>query len=471
MFKHLLVSLSLLALLAGCASPAQPLVESSPETAGPASARLTGNWEGTVVEPNTSYPIRLVLEECTEGSACGKVDYPTFGCGGSLTLDGTEASGLIFTEIIEYGQNQCFSGSTIKAIFGSSRPDTITLGWFAPDGSKGPTAEVRRVGEFSDLPAQAPAPTQVVIEGFGAEIATLQGGWFIPWMPSVGFGSLWIPSSSKGTVERIDMATNQLVASVAVGKPARADFGIDPMAIAITDDSVWVTQRADKSLGRIDPSTNQLVESIPIGVQAYDIAFDGETLWVTAFEESSVARVDTKSGQVVAMIAVSRPSGIAVGGEAVWVVERSKGMLARIDPAMNKLVAEIRLGTETVAGMYPENVVFAFDSVWAADHHGMTVSRIDPKTNQKTVISLPMEAGRVSAGGGYVWVSLWPESDPSKVAAVAKIDPATGEVIETMPFAGLSSVIYFGGELWIVDNGYERDRPAGDVIHRIRLEP
>lgn len=471
MFKKLTFALMALAFLAGCASPAPPPDESSPETEGAASARLTGIWEGTVVEPTTSYPLRLVFEACTEGSACGQVDYPTLDCGGSLTYDGMEASELIFTEMIEYGQNQCFSGSTIKATFGTNKPDTITLGWFGPDGSKGPTAEMRKVGQLSDLPAQTPAPTQVVIEGFGAEVATLQGGWFIPWMPKVGFGSLWIASSSRGTVERIDMATNRVVASIAVGKPAQADFGIDPMALAITEDSVWVTQRADKSLGRIDPSTNQLVESLPIGVQAYDIAVDGETLWVTAFEESSVARVDTKSGQVVAVIEVSRPSGIAVGGEAVWVVERGAGMLARVDPAMNKLVAEIKLGTETVSGMYPENVVFAFDSVWVADHHGMTVSRIDPKTNQKTVIRFPMDAGRVSAGGGYVWVSLWPESDPSKVAGVAMIDPVTAEVIETVPFAGLSSVIVSGDELWIIDNGYEKNRPAGDTIHRIKLEP
>jgi DNA-binding beta-propeller fold protein YncE len=465
MIRHILISLLVLVILSSCAAPPQV-----PD----------GYWEGLVQEGNSSYPIRLTFENCTEGSACVEVDYPNFGCGGKLIFQGAEASQLTFIEIIEYGQDQCISGATVKAKY-EGDADTMSLGWFGPDGSQGPTAAIRRVAEpgtqavSPSLPtnpaptATLPVPTPVIIEGFGEEVAAFYGGWMITWLPVIGFDSLWIASGNKGTVERIDMKTNQVVASIPVGKPARADFGVDPLSVAVSEDSVWVTLRGEKALGRIDPSTNQLVERIPIEIQAYDIAVDGDTLWVTAFEERAVARVDITSGQVVAVIEVPNPSGIAVGGGAVWAVERRKGALARIDPASNSVVAEIKLGPEGAVDMYPQNVVYAFDSVWVADQHGKTISRIDPATNQKILIRFPMSVSLVSAGGGYIWASLI-HDDPSK-NGIARIDPATNEVIETVTFPGVISAVYFEGELWITDNGFEKNRRMGDVAHRIRLEP
>ena len=173
MIRHLSISIIIITLLAGCAARPKQAADEAPESEDKSPPQVpTGNWEGLVQEGYSSYPIGLTFENCAEGSDCGQLDYPTFGCGGVFRFNGVEGSELNFTEIIEYGEDQCLSGSTITAKYGDDQ-DTLILGWIGDDGSPGPTAVIRKVAELSaqtPVSATAPAPTS-------PPWASLQGSW------------------------------------------------------------------------------------------------------------------------------------------------------------------------------------------------------------------------------------------------------------------------------------------------------
>ena len=128
---------------------------------------------------------------------------------------------------------------------------------------------------------------------------------FPDWL-EIGFGSLWVSNPGNGTVQRIDLTTNKIVAAVKVNKPIAAmttGFG-----------SVWVTSRGDKSIVRIDAKTNRVTASVPVSI---------------ADSEGS----------------------ITAGEGGVWALTDRKGVLSRIDPATNKVVAEIIVKPNSFAAM------------------------------------------------------------------------------------------------------------------------
>src|SRR5438132_3584104 len=69
--------------------------------------------------------------------------------------------------------------------------------------------------------------------------------------------AVWVTSSPKNTVSRLDVKTNQVAATITVGKRPcsglAAGFG-----------SIWVPSCGDKTLSRIDIKTNQVTATLPI---------------------------------------------------------------------------------------------------------------------------------------------------------------------------------------------------------------
>jgi hypothetical protein len=466
-----------LAILAGC-GPAAPETAQAPAAAAPTESPVepavpapvpteaepvelpTGIWKGAVLDGGSSYPIYVSFRACELGSVCAAVQYETFGCVGTFTLLELTAAGVAFQEDIIRGEDQCLSGTTVHMQY-LSPDDPLLLQWIGPDGGAGPSAELRNAEAVSTY-----------LEGFGREVSTLSGSWWINWFPVLGHGSLWLPNGQAGTVERLDLATLALVASVPVGDPQRALWNMDPNAIAISGNSVWVTQRADRAIGRIDPATNELVQSIPIGVEPYDIAIDGETLWVTAFEEDTLVRVDAGTGEVVATISdILKPTGVTLAEGFVWVVEHRAGNLVQVDPATNAVVIKIRLGGRV--GALPENIIYAYGSLWTPNNTGKTVSRIDPITLEETLIEFPKRPGRIADAGGRLWLGLWFNLGAGgEYDELVEIDPATNQIVQSVTFPpGVSAVLNLGGTLLVVDRGYDVSPQAGDQIHVIELQP
>jgi YVTN family beta-propeller protein len=152
---------------------------------------------------------------------------------------------------------------------------------------------------------------------------------------AVGGGSLWVANHDVQTITRIDLATNQVVANIAVPS--------EPHRVAYGEGAVWVSNWHVNSVTRIDPATNQVVgEPIPIGFPAGNIAAGLGSVWVTsdyrapvdaAPEDVVLVRIDPQTNRAVETIPLGgHPIDVEIAGEAVWVSILAPNMILRINP-------------------------------------------------------------------------------------------------------------------------------------------
>jgi glutamine cyclotransferase len=232
--------------------------------------------------------------------------------------------------------------------------------------------------------------------------------------------------------------------------------------------SLWVGAWRDGEVVRIDPRSNRVTGRFPAGgLSPAGLAVDAATIWVVHPDTDEVVRLDSRTGRVVARIELGplpfqfapgdrrfRPSLVAVGAGAGWVVS-GRGAVARIDAASNRVVAVIKLGRQGAGG-----VAVAGRIVWVAEG-GQGVARIDAATNRLLgMVRLDVQADRVAADGGTVWVG-GRSTDPGfeTAGAVARIDAATGRVREIVP-SGLPTGLAAGvGAVWIT----EREAAGGSL--------
>jgi hypothetical protein len=188
---------------------------------------------------------------------------------------------------------------------------------------------------------------------------------------AVGPGSAWaglLPYKQGGgdAVVRIDLATNQIVAEIPV------DRGPSRKQIAATDDAVWVASHG--LVQRIDPATNAVVARVEIpGRDISAITADATDVWAVTIDPSSggvLVRVDASTNDVAAEIPLGRQitgyeDEVELGAGSVWVlgsrwIEQRNAEygsdLIRVDPSSNDLVARIPVDDF--------HMVVAEDAVW-----------------------------------------------------------------------------------------------------------
>ena len=142
---------------------------------------------------------------------------------------------------------------------------------------------------------------------------------------SVPEGAVWITSTEKNLVTRVDPATNLVVETIAVGK--------QPRFLAVGEGAVWVLNQSDGSVSRIDPKTNKVVETIAAGVpgQGGDISAGEGSVWVTAFG-FPVTRIDPATNKVAQQFVGEGGDAIRAGRGAVWLCNLKQQNVWHLDP-------------------------------------------------------------------------------------------------------------------------------------------
>ena len=152
------------------------------------------------------------------------------------------------------------------------------------------------------------------------------------------------------------------------------------------------------------------------------------------------------------------PVAMAVRHDDVWVAGDNPTWVTRWVTPMNPATSE----KPTIAlPAAPTRLAATEDAVWVLTPSDNSVARIDPATNQ-VVATIPV--GRapsgLAVGAGAVWVSR--RSD----GAVVRIDPATNRVVATIPVGQApGAVTVAGGAVWVAlpDNrGFSRIDPASN---------
>lgn len=211
-----------------------------------------------------------------------------------------------------------------------------------------------------------------------------------------GFGSIWVPvCGKKAELVRIDAAKNTISATIPVA-PAGPEGGI-----TASDDSVWMVSDKNGTLNRIDPSTNRLRQKISIPSGSYNPIFSNGIVWITGVESSVLTAVDAANGKVLESVAVGpKPRFLAAGGGSVWTLNQGDGTVSRVDERSRKVIATIQAGIPGAGG----DIGYGADSVWATVFD-VPLTRIDATTNKVVRQWVGKGGDSLRFGYGSIWLT------------------------------------------------------------------
>jgi virginiamycin B lyase len=226
-----------------------------------------------------------------------------------------------------------------------------------------------------------------------------------------------------------------------------------PRDIAVGFDSVWVTNGPSRQVTRIDPQTNHVSAVISTPVNATSVTTGAGAVWVSSFPSNVVLRIDPSTNAVTATIPSGGlgPEGIAFADGYVWVANHHgapTGSIAKIDPATNAVVDVIALGAAQFTGG-PSALTAGAGSLWAGVPNLDALARIDPATDQLlTTIPIKGACGDIEATDTAVWIAGG--EGPGCSPGITKLDPATNRVDgDKINAGGPVNGVGFGlGSLW-----------------------
>jgi hypothetical protein len=333
----------------------------------------------------------------------------------------------------------------------------LALGACAPSEPASSATPEPSVSEPSPTAATAAAsPSSAAgdsIEGRADVTLDLVGE---PDWPLEGFGSMWVlaPDQEEPQLVRIDPETNEVVASVAL--PGQVCQGF-----TMSDDAVWACVSA--GVVRIDPETNEITDEVAFetGAAFGSLAFGGGSVWALGAEGgvlNQLVRIDPAAMTATAIPLGHGVSKLAYGFDAVWVMAPQDGLVLRIDPATEEV-------TERTTGLARPQVVKAGpDSLWVTLQGAEEMAPDEP-----TVVRIDPDDGAVLAeiATGAAPDYLWADTDAVWVCArdlyLARIDPATNEVVETLTGPPSTCAVTIGfGSVWAT---------AGNALKVYRFEP
>ena len=287
---------------------------------------------------------------------------------------------------------------------------------------------------------QDPRPPGVATPGVRREMSAIhpQAIFSVEGAPDwqvVTEDAVWVTSSPKGTVSRLDARTNTVAAVVRVGKRPcsglAAGFG-----------TVWVPNGGDKTLSRIDMKTNQVVATLPFGPAHSEglIAVSSDAFWMLSGQGEMLLRIDPKTNQVAAVIEVAAGSVSCIfADDAIWITSPVRSVVTRVDAKTNKVTDTIPVGPQ------PRFATAGGGAVWTLNQGDGTISRIDQSTRKVSATikaGLPGEGGELAFGGNRVWVTMLQ-------VPITEIDTATNQVVRQWFGPGGDSIRVAFGSIWL----------------------
>ncbi|HEX5165040.1 MAG TPA: hypothetical protein VFV93_06555, partial [Thermomicrobiales bacterium] len=300
-----------------------------------------------------------------------------------------------------------------------------------------------------NLPTAQPSPTSTLPE-FGTIAATVEVGES-PRQFAAGAGALWVTNADDGTVSRIDLTTNEVVASIVVVPPEEFVTGVNGAtqvdAIAVDDSAVWVSAINSSQLMQIDPTTNQVVERYRLPAGVHGLTAGGGALWGRSWTSNQILRIDPATGSVVASVPVEMPASAVYLADALWV--QRPGEVVKIDPATNTIVARVTYADTAGDPTAPRRMmVAAAGRLWVSSDSWHEVLEIDPATATVAgTVPLPFAIDTIVVAGSDA--NLWAcPCFGNNNEQVWQLDLAEDEwnAVQTVPF--VLGIDFDGGTLW-----------------------
>jgi DNA-binding beta-propeller fold protein YncE len=190
---------------------------------------------------------------------------------------------------------------------------------------------------------------------------------------ALGAGSVWVTVFDHDALIRIDPTTNKVVATISVGPYT------NPESLLVTPDTVWTANHRGGSISKVDVATNAVVATFDFAKHGTSgpkgIVMAAGDLWTTVPNMLSLFRLSPTTGSVVARLKL-------LGGDLDYplsdghfvFVAKGSGSIEKIDPVTNTVTQHLSRD--------PTPWLFARSAFWAPSGHDLV--RLDPATLEPT---------------------------------------------------------------------------------------
>jgi glutamine cyclotransferase len=195
-------------------------------------------------------------------------------------------------------------------------------------------------------------------------------------------------------------------------------------------------------------STAQIIREygpFPGADHVHGVTYDGQRVWFAAGDK--LIAFDPASGKAQRSLEVAAHAGTAFDGRHLFQIVEDR--IQKIDPTTGRVLATIPApGSGGSSGL-----AWAEGTLWVGQYRDRKIYQIDPETGAilRTIDSKRFVTG-VTWVDGELWHGTW-EGDESDLR---RVDPRTGEVLETLtmpPGVFVSGLESDGGDRFFCGGG------------------
>jgi glutamine cyclotransferase len=175
------------------------------------------------------------------------------------------------------------------------------------------------------------------------------------------------------------------------------------------------------------------------------VTYDGQSVWIAA-EERLIA-FDPASGSIQNSIDVAAHAGTAFDGEHLYQIAEDR--IQKIDRKTGRVLGNI----PAPGGGGDSGLTWAEGTLWVGHYREGKIYQVNPDTG---AILRTIESARFVTGVTWVDGDLWHGTWQGDASELRRIDPLTGEVLQTleMPLGvGVSGLESDGGDQFFCGGG------------------
>jgi glutamine cyclotransferase len=179
--------------------------------------------------------------------------------------------------------------------------------------------------------------------------------------------------------------------------------------------------------------------------QVHGVTYDGENVWFAAGD--TLNAFDPASGTMQRSISVAAHAGTAYDGRHLY--QLAEDRIQKIDPKTGQVVAKI----PAPGGGGDSGLAWAEGTLWVGQYRNRKIHQVDPETG---AILRTIESNRFVTGVTWIDGELWHGTLEGDESELRRVDPATGEVLESLempPGTHVSGLESDGGEKFFCGGG------------------
>ena len=174
----------------------------------------------------------------------------------------------------------------------------------------------------------------------------------------------------------------------------------------------------------MNKSTAEIVREygpFPGAERVHGVTYDGQNVWFASGDQLNA--FDPSSGKMQRTINVAAHAGTAFDGKYLYQIAEDR--IHKIDPKTGQVVATI----PAPGGGGDSGLAWAEGMLWVGEYRNRKIHQVNPETG---AILRTIESNRFVTGVTWVDGELWHATWEGDESDLRRIDPRTGEVLESL---------------------------------------